>query len=300
MSGFPWETTSQVNNRFAATSRVSQGPMSGRYTKNNPTLSPRTTTPYQITPQPPRARGHPDEAHNHPKGKREWETYQERTVPTVLPPRQTCREPIVAQPLSMAHSRLLPAGRSIALQIVDNHEQSQRMNVPRRKDQGSKMLRPDPTAPAPTLLMRLDGRGDLRNNIVKPPKTYVREPRYDPIRHRFNAKKEPFVAKHKDTKRNGMGRPDRLGEVHSIVPVFTHQVAKRENKEIVPDAARGTSVYSHLRNDGVNFLDFKEFHQNGCFLNQKAYSHSRHYNLGGHGIKNTMKEPGKSGPFVFL
>ena len=125
------------------------------------------------------------------KGKREWEQYQERTLPTNLPPRDIGREPILAQPLSSAHSRLLPAGRSVSLQIMDDPSKSQRMNVPRRKDQGPKLLRPDPTERPPTLMTRLDRRGDFRT-YEKDPKTYVAKPNYDPVLHKFNQNKKPW------------------------------------------------------------------------------------------------------------
>ena len=202
MSLFPWESSTQASQSFANTTRIPTGPMAGRYSNNNTNRQPlRKTTPYQKTPRPPHARAM-DENHDHPKGKREWEQFAARTTPTNLPPRDSCREPILAQPLSSAHSRLLPAGRSISLQIIDNHEQSQRMNVPRRKDQGHSLLRPDPTAAPPALLMRLDQRGDYRA-YPKQPKTYVKEPRYDPIRHQFSANKKPFLNKAAEIQAHG-------------------------------------------------------------------------------------------------
>jgi hypothetical protein len=286
MSQFPWETSTGASQIFQASTRIPSGPMAGRYNQREVNRSPRRTDPYQRQPRPPHSRN-VDPLHDHPRGKREWEQFEERTVPTILPPRDKCREPIVAHPLSSAHSRLLPAGRSITLQVVDDHTNSQRMNVPRRADQGPSLLRPDPTAPPPNLFTRLDGRGDTRT-YKKNPKTYVKSPRYDPVRHRFNANKEPFVNKVKEIKKFGIGYPDQLGETNNIASVFTTQVEKRLNEKIVPDAARGLSVYTHKRHDGVNFLDFKEFHQNGSYLNSKAYSHSRHFNLSGDAMKNSI------------
>ena len=105
----------------------------------------------------------------------------------------------------------------------------------------------------PNLFTRLDGRGDTRT-YKKNPKTYVKSPRYDPVRHRFNANKEPFVNKVKEIKKFGIGYPDQLGETNNIASVFTTQVEKRLNEKIVPDAARGLSVYTHKRHDGVNFF----------------------------------------------
>ena len=64
-------------------------------------------------------------------------------------------------------------------------------------------------------------------------------------------------------KKTGQSIPERLGARHTIVPVFTKQVEKRENNKIVPDAARGTSVYGSRRHEGADFLDFKKFHCQG-------------------------------------
>jgi hypothetical protein len=282
MSLFPWESATQASQSFATSRRISSGPMAGRYEMNRPYN--KSHEPYQKTPQPPKpVRGLLDGGH--PKGKREWEQYVERTVPTNLPPRDTGLEPILAQPLSSAHSRLLPAGRSVSLQIHDDPKKSQRMNVPRRRDQGKKLLRPDPKAHAPALLTRLDGRGDF-GNYKQNPKTYVSKPHYDPVLHKFTQDKQPFFDKGKEIRKYGAKRPDRLGEKHDIVPVFSTQVRVRDNQQIVPDAARGISTYGHLRHEDSKFLDFNEFHCKGSFLNSKAYSHSRHFNLGGQGTSS--------------
>ena len=64
-------------------------------------------------------------------------------------------------------------------------------------------------------------------------------------------------------KKTGQSIPERLGARHTIVPVFTKQVEKRENSKIVPDAARGTSVYGYRTHEGADFLDFKKFHCQG-------------------------------------
>jgi len=278
---FPWETSTQASNSFAQSGRIRSGPMAGRYTQKRSDRP--DNKPYQRTPAPPVS------ILDHPKGKREWEQYNERVVPTILPPRDTGSEPLIAHPLSSAHSRLLPAGRSHTVQMHDDPKQSQRMKVPRRKDQGNSMLLPDPTAPAPALLTRMDGRGDVRS-YPKKPKTYVTEPRYNPVTHNFAANKQPFLSKAEEYRADGVQKPDAFGKTNPIVPVFAHQVTRRVNQQIVPDAARGISTYGHLRHEDSKFLDFNEFHTKGSFLNNKAYSHSRHFNLGGQGVKGSMGE----------
>ena len=82
MSQFPWETSTGASQIFQASTRIPSGPMAGRYNQREVNRSPRRTDPYQRQPRPPHSRN-VDPLHDHPRGKREWEQFEERTVPTI-------------------------------------------------------------------------------------------------------------------------------------------------------------------------------------------------------------------------
>jgi hypothetical protein len=298
MSSFPWESSTQSANRLAVSRRIETGPLAGRYAYSNDEARARDVRAHEPRlrhePRPPAKLNWAADG-GHPKGKREWEQWQERTVPTLLPPDQSNGrpDPIVAVPLSSAHSRLLPAGRAAVVHLRnDDPKRSQRMRATayRRPDQGKQLLHPDPTAPPPVLLHRFDGRGDVRK-YRKDHVTFVEKPRYDPIRHQYQENTAHFEAANRGKRAD---LPQRFGASPKVTPQFVAQVARRKDERLLPDAARGKSKFGHMRFDGENFLsDPVQFHGSGSFLNQKSYTQMRHMNLGGHALKNIMDHGGK-------